>query len=103
LVAEGIETAMAALTACGIPAWAALSTSGLVALALPAIVRTVVILADHDVSGVGERAAQAAAVRWLGEGRHVRIAMPPEPDTDFNDVLLGRDNARLAETCDVVA
>jgi putative DNA primase/helicase len=89
LIAEGIETAMAAMTATAKPAWAALSTAGMIALALPPIVRTVLILADHDVNGAGENAAQVAAARWLAEGRRVRIAIPPEPGTDFNDVLLG--------------
>jgi DNA primase len=95
-VAEGIETALTAIVA-GAPAWAALSTSGMTALALPPIVRRVVILADHDANGAGERAARVAAARWVMEGRRVRIALPPEPDTDLNDVLLGRDDARTAE------
>ncbi len=87
LIGEGIETSLAATQATGQPAWAALSTSGLVALALPVIVRTVIILADNDANGAGQRAARAAARRWLVEGRWVRIAMPPEPDTDMADVL----------------
>jgi putative DNA primase/helicase len=91
LIAEGIETALSGIEATGLPAWAALSTSGLVALALPPIVRHVVILADHDTNGAGERAARTVAARWQEEGRQVRIAMPPEPGSDFNDVLLGRN------------
>jgi len=63
-VGEGIETCLAAMQATGMPAWAALSTSGLVRLVLPAEVRTVVIIADHDLNGAGERAARAAAARW---------------------------------------
>lgn len=90
LVGEGIETCLAGMRATGTPAWAALSTSGLVALVLPSIVRTVVILADNDANGAGERAAYTAADRWLAEDRRVRIAMPPEPGTDFADVLLGQ-------------
>ncbi len=88
MISEGIETGLSAQQACGSPCWAALSTSGMTALMLPPIVGTIVILADHDVSGAGERAARTAAARWLGEGRVVKIAMPPEPG-DFNDVLLG--------------
>jgi hypothetical protein len=94
LVAEGIETALAAMQATAMPGWAALSTSGMVALALPACVQEVVILADHDRSGAGQRAAHTAARRWLQEGRRVRIALPPEPGADFNDVLLGRSQQR---------
>jgi putative DNA primase/helicase len=43
------------------------------------------------VNGVGERAARTAAQRWLAEGRHVRIAMPPVPGFDWNDVLLNKN------------
>ena len=95
MVGEGVETCVAAMQATGQPAWAALSTSGLTALILPPIVRQVVSLADHDANGAGERAAHKAAQRWLAEGRRARIAMPPEPGTDFNDVLL-RGEARNA-------
>ena len=97
MVSEGIETALSAMQATAMQAWAALSTSGLVALALPPIVRTVIILADNDRSGAGERAARVAAARWLAEGRTVRIALPPTPGTDFNDVLTGRAYAEVRD------
>jgi hypothetical protein len=103
LIAEGIETALAAMTATAQPAWAALSTSGLTALTLPPIVRSVVILADHDASGAGERAARTAAARWLAEARRVRIAMPPEPGTDMADVLTGCGHAAITELRDAAA
>jgi putative DNA primase/helicase len=90
LIGEGIETSLAALTATAMPTWAALSTSGLMALALPPIVRTVVVLADNDRSGAGERAARTAARKWLVEGRRVRLAMPSERGMDWADVLVGR-------------
>ena len=103
IIGEGIETCLSVIQACRLPAWAALSTSGMAALALPAIVRTVIILADHDSSGAGERAAHAAARRWLAEGRRVRIALPPEPGTDFNDVLLDRARSSAAGARDAAA
>jgi putative DNA primase/helicase len=87
MIGEGVETVMAAMQCAGMPGWAALSTSGLKALKLPHSVRRVVILADHDADGAGERAADEAARRWLREGRQVRVAMPAEPGSDFNDVL----------------
>lgn len=94
IVGEGIETTASAMLATGWPAWAALSAGGIEALVLPPlpIAATVFIAADHDANGTGERAAYAAARRWLAEGRHVRIAMPSEPDADWNDVLRGTDN-----------
>jgi putative DNA primase/helicase len=86
MVGEGIETCLAAMQETGLPAWAALSTSGLKALNLPKDVRDVIILADGD--DVGEAAARDSAQRWASEGRLVRIARPPR-GSDFNDVLLG--------------
>jgi putative DNA primase/helicase len=87
MVGEGIETCLAAMQATGLPAWAALSTSGLRTLLLPAEIGEVLVLADGD--DPGEAAAVDAARRWKREGRTVRIARPPT-GMDFNDVLLGR-------------
>ncbi len=87
MVGEGIETCLAAMQATGTPAWAALSTSGLRTLLLPAEIGEVIVLADGD--DPGEAAARDAARRWKREGRIVRIARPPT-GMDFNDVLLGR-------------
>ena len=92
-VAEGIETALAVTTACGIPSWAGLSAGGIRALVLPPEARMVLICADNDANGVGQCAAAEAAQRWLAEGRRVRIAMPPESDTDMADVLVERGGA----------
>jgi hypothetical protein len=36
-------------------------------------------------------------MRWLAEGRRVRIAIPPEPGTDFNDVLTSQAAANIKE------
>jgi hypothetical protein len=96
-VAEGIETALSVAVACSIPAWAALSATGIKNLVLPPEATHVVICADQDASGTGERAARGAAARWLAEGRRVRLAMPPESGADFNDVLTGRTPAEINE------
>ncbi len=87
MVGEGIETCLAAMQSTGQPAWAALSTSGLRTLDLPADVREVIILADGD--DPGEAAARDCAWRWKREGRRVRIARPPQ-GMDFNDMLVAR-------------
>jgi putative DNA primase/helicase len=86
MVGEGLETCLAAMQATGLSAWAALSTSGLRSLDLPAEVREVIVLADGDDAGAS--AAKAAALRWRREGRLVRIATAPA-GLDFNDVLKG--------------
>jgi putative DNA primase/helicase len=96
-VAEGIETALSIAVTCSMPTWAALSAGGIKDLTLPAEATHVVICADHDASGAGERAAHDAAARWLAEGRRVRLAMPPESGADFNDVLRGRAVAKINE------
>jgi putative DNA primase/helicase len=88
-ICEGIETGLAVMTARpDLPVWATLSTSGLEQVALPASVNRIVILADHDGSGAGLRAAETAARRLHSEGREVVIAVPPCEGDDFNDLLL---------------
>lgn len=85
VVAEGLETALSVYQSLQLPTWAALSTSGLIALNLPTEIRRVAIAADGDAAG--EKAAQIAAKKWLLEGRTVRIARPPLHN-DFNDLLI---------------
>ena len=92
-LSEGIETGLAVMTACpDLPVWATLSTSGLEQIDLAPAAQRVLILADHDVSGAGLRAAEAAARRLRAQGRDVAVAIPPEEGHDFND-LLQRDGA----------
>lgn len=82
-VAEGIETALS-LAHAHRPVWATLDAGNLSALAVLQPVRELLIAADHDEAGIA--AANACARRWTSAGRAVRIAMPPDPKTDFNDV-----------------
>ncbi|MCU0983597.1 MAG: toprim domain-containing protein [Acetobacteraceae bacterium] len=89
-VAEGLETALSAAVLFDIPAWSCLTAGGLEAVQLPASIRTVLIAADNDMSGTGQRAADALAQRLLAEGRAVRVAIPDRPGEDFNDVLRRR-------------
>jgi putative DNA primase/helicase len=86
-VAEGIETTLSVMTAVAVPGWAALSEGGIRSLILPLEATHVVIAADRDFNGVGQRAAEEAAARWLTEGRRVRVAIPAQPGMDFNDLL----------------
>jgi putative DNA primase/helicase len=89
-ISEGIESGLAAMDLRGIPIWAALSTAGLAALALPPlpIASKVTIFADNDDAGIS--AAKKAAARWHAEGRRISIERPRKLGTDFNDLLLAR-------------
>jgi putative DNA primase/helicase len=103
VVGEGIETTLSVMQACAIPGWAALSEGGIKNLILPPDAAKVLICADNDHNGTGQRAARAAAERFLREGRNVQIAMPPIPGTDFNDLLRLADVGRLNEEARDVA
>lgn len=88
-ICEGIETGLAVMKACpGLAVWATLSTSGLEQVQLPPEAKRIIILADHDASGAGLRAAETAARHLRMEGREAVIAMPPTAGQDFNDLLL---------------
>ena len=96
IVGEGIETTLSVMQACGLPGWAALSAGGIEKLILPAQAAKLIIAADHDDHGRGQRAAHEAAERFLREGRRVRVAMPP-CGMDFNDVMRGRANIKAGD------
>ena len=87
-ISEGIETGLTFQQASGIPTIAALSTSGMKGLILPEmpLAQRIFIVADNDEPGL--KAAVDTAHRWEACGRIVVIAMPPEPGTDFNDLLM---------------
>jgi hypothetical protein len=92
VVGEGIETVMSVMQCEALPGWAALSASGIEQLLLPLDARMVLIVADHDANGTGERAAHNAARCWLAESRRCRIVMPEGVGDDANDLLMGRHN-----------
>ncbi len=90
ILCEGIETGLSILQATGASVWAALSTSGLKRIALPSEVSIVIIAADHDANGAGQKAAHDAAMRLIRQDttRRVKIALPPTAGDDFNDLLV---------------
>ena len=80
--------ALSIATACPeLSVWAALSTSGIKGLVLPATVKTVILCPDGDPEG--REAARQAAGRFLEQGRQVKIAEAPA-GADLNDVLQGQ-------------
>lgn len=98
VVAEGIETALAAGMYFGVVPWAALSTSGLIELALPRSVQQVRIAADrdHKPGRRGHRAGYKAALRLrsrikdmqISQNRLIRVEIhtPPLGKSDFADL-----------------
>lgn len=90
-IGEGIETVLAAATRLPsdvplIPAWSAVSSSGLARLPILPGVRSLRLLIDNDLEGLA--AAAKLEQRWQAAGREVTQMMPDKPGADFNDVVL---------------
>lgn len=94
-IAEGIETALSAHLACGLPVWSAVNAGFLSRFTPPAGVKAVVIFADKDASQTGQNAARELAERLNSSGIVAKIALPKEDlenrhGVDWNDVLLSK-------------
>ena len=87
-VTEGIEDGMTIFQETGMSVWAATSAPAMRSIVLPALPMAAEVVVCSDPDPVGQRAAAAAAQRWIYEGRSVRVAVPPN-GMDFNDVLRG--------------
>lgn len=88
-IAEGIETALSAAQLFSVPCWASLNAGLLMAWQPPPEAKEVVIFADNDSNGVGQQAAWSLYARLHRDGLKVRVEMPPDVDTDWNDALRG--------------
>nr|WP_298057468.1 toprim domain-containing protein [uncultured Halomonas sp.] len=93
-VAEGLETALSAFHATGMPTWSCVNAVLLAAFEPPQNVHTVVVWADKDRSLAGEIAADQLQQRLAKRGIKVITIMPafgiPSQDKgiDWNDVLM---------------
>ena len=91
-VAEGIETALAVHCATGMPVWSAINTTLLEGFEIPEGVEMVVVWADKDRSGAGQRAARALQSRLWVAGVPAAIYLPrgtthaDAKSLDWNDV-----------------
>lgn len=88
-IAEGIETALAAWCASGVPTVASYCAGNLAAWQWPAGLRRLVIFADADAAGrqaAAELQDRARAVRM-----RVDLMMPTDPGADWCDVWAVRD------------
>jgi putative DNA primase/helicase len=84
-IAEGLETALSVQQATSLPTWATLGTSGMKSVEVPTSLRSLIIAADADSAGVS--AAEHARLRFIRQGRRVRVVLPPVGN-DFNQMVL---------------
>ena len=100
-LAEGIETALSVTVATDLPCWSCINAGGLGRVAVPDHVKRVLIFADKDRSGTGERSASMLAQRLEALGVAVRVVaiqddIPEGTDgIDFNDLLCRDGKARI--------
>lgn len=91
-IAEGIETAMAAMVLARIPVWAATNSNLLMKWEPPEGTQSVVIFSDNDANYTGQAAAYSLANRLVIQRKiPVEVRVPGKTDTDFLDVLRERD------------
>ena len=78
-MAEGIETALVIRQRIGMPVWSGVATTLMERFEPPAGVTLVVVWADLDVSGAGERAAEKLLERLVAKGVRVAVHVPKGP------------------------
>jgi hypothetical protein len=88
-VAEGIETALACWLGSQIPTWSCVSANGIKTFNWPPDLERLVIFADHDLSGVGQAAANVLAARAAAAGLEVRVLVPTTAGADWLNVYQG--------------
>jgi putative DNA primase/helicase len=85
-LAEGIETALTAMSWGLRPMWATGSTALMSKFPVLSGVECLNLIVDHDQNGAGEKAAREAEAHWTRAGREVRLLRSDAPG-DLNDVL----------------
>ncbi|HUS96839.1 MAG TPA: toprim domain-containing protein [Hyphomicrobiaceae bacterium] len=90
-LAEGTETALAAMELSGVPCWATLGSQRLDKIAIPSSITEIHVFADNDQAG--NLAAEKAADHYTRAGRKVLLRYPPSSYEDWNDALLSRGAA----------
>ncbi|MBA4178597.1 MAG: hypothetical protein C0505_18860 [Leptothrix sp. (in: Bacteria)] len=87
-MAEGIETALAAWCASGVPTVAAYCAGNLAAWRWPAGLQRLVIFADADKTG--RDSASTLRARALGAGLRAKVLTPSDDGADWCDVWAAR-------------
>lgn len=93
-LAEGIETALAAMLLKHIPVWATLGCANLHDFThFPPSVKRLTIFADNDAKFAGQAAAYGAAHRIASTSDiNVEVLVPPQTGCDWLDVLNARQD-----------
>jgi putative DNA primase/helicase len=98
IVSEGIETALAARWLWiesghdPDPCWATISAVGMKNLAVPKMIKKVIIMGDNDASYTGQHAAYELANRLVvREKREVEVYFPKFADEDWLDVVVRKN------------
>lgn len=95
-IAEGIETALAAWCASGVPTVAAYSAGSLAAWQWPAGVHRIVIFGDNDRAG--REAANKLRARALAARLHCELVAPTDDGADWADVWEARGAMAVEES-----
>jgi len=101
-IAEGVETALAAMQMTRMTVWASLGAARLDKIWLPPIVKEVHIFGDDDEAG--RKASDRATLMHANERRTVVPRFPPNGLKDYNDLLnfiADRDGRDLLTTQEV--
>jgi putative DNA primase/helicase len=86
-IAEGIETAISASILHNMPVWACINANILSKWIPPEIAEDIWVFADNDANFTGQAKAYALANRLAVQyKRRVEVMVPPEVNTDWNDV-----------------
>ena len=89
-VAEGIESAIACTEYFDVPTWASISAGGMESFEPPTGIKRVLVFGDNDRNFAGQKAAYVLAHRLVRDPKvdlEVEVSIPPEPGTDWLDVL----------------
>lgn len=98
VVGEGIETTVAGMSDYGCAGLAAISAHGMEEIIIPKQFYKIIILADHDASFTGQKAALTLARKCDHEGRTTKVIMPADRGDDYLDChRLSREGLRLAD------
>lgn len=85
-IAEGIETAFAAMHHYHMPVWSAINSTMLAKWEPPAGVTSVCIFGDNDKKFGGQAAAYALAHKLTTKGVEASVHIPEQPGTDWADI-----------------